>query len=468
MKVLLCTPNRGNNATIQFGIAYIVSYLRQQIPNVEVKIVDETIGENIEEEVFKFQPNIVGISALTPHVEDAYRTLDTIKRNRPDILTVIGGVHSSALPNEALKHADIVVVGAGEKIFTEIVKAFSSQNEDFILQEMIDVGIIEGSPLPIEDYPEIPFDLLKMEKYIEGYFYPTLSGRIVALFSSFHCNYACPFCYNSKHHSKPMFFSTEYLVKTILFLHEKYNVNSFYMVDDDPLANIERLRELSLLFEKYKINSWIKWTCQTRVNTVNVEVLSLIKKMGCVSVAYGLESGNQRMLSYWKNNTVKLSESEDAIKMAHSFGLKVIGTFIVGWIDETEKEIRETYNWILNQDSLSYANIGTITPFPATKVWEECERRGIKLPIEGEYSNLIPTTVTEKTLLINQTMKRSEYFKLFNEVTRVTRLYSIMKNNPSYSQFFKLGKVGVWCWVMHPTKMVKLLLKVRIYKRLKQ
>src|SRR4030042_1198358 len=107
-KVALINPGR----KLEFGtseplnLEYIAANLEKN--GIEVKIIDELVGQNIEKEIKKFNPDIVGITATTPLIYDAYKVADMCREM--GIKTVIGGVHTSVLPQEALPHADIIVV----------------------------------------------------------------------------------------------------------------------------------------------------------------------------------------------------------------------------------------------------------------------------------------------------------------------------------------------------------------------
>jgi len=98
LKVALVVPTKKGRFTygtcVPFGIAYIASYLKKEVPSCEVIIIDATIGHNVDETLFTFQPDIVGVTATTPQILDAYNLGDMLRLNRPDILTVVGGVHA--------------------------------------------------------------------------------------------------------------------------------------------------------------------------------------------------------------------------------------------------------------------------------------------------------------------------------------------------------------------------------------
>ncbi len=429
------------------------------MPEVQVKIFDETLNIDIQKELETFKPDIIGVTALTPYINETYEFLDTIG---PTIYTVIGGIHASSVPEEALQHANCVVVGEGEIAFYEIVKNYSNGSKT--------TGIVQGKSIEnIDEFPRTPFELLDMDAYIKGHYYPTLPNPSIGLTTGFGCPYRCPFCYNSKRTTKVRYFSAQRIVDEILYLHNKFGVNSFYFYDDDPLLNVKRLKELESLFEKHGITKWIKWACQSRATTVNLPVLQQIKRIGCASIAFGFESVNERMLKYWKNNTIKISDIEKAVKLTDATGITVCATFMFGYIDETLEEMKETYRWILNHDEMAIVTISTIIPFINTMLWEQCEANNC-LPQKIDYSTLTPSLLNEETLIINQKVPKKTYIKFLKEACRMTYLHTETRRNPNYRYFFaKLGKEPVfyWAWLSHPIKMTKLLYRIPAFRRKK-
>jgi len=458
MKVALCVPDFNpllNITCVPFGLGYVAAYLREHTENVEVILVDGMIGHDVRRRLIEFQPDIIGVTASTPQINDAYRLLHWCKVAFKNPLTVIGGIHASALPDEAKEHADIVVVGEGEIAFTQIVKNH--------LPRKPHKSIVYGTPIKnLDDLPYPPFDLFEMEEYIKhGSFLPRLKAPIMNMLTSRGCPFRCPFCGNSCRYTKVRYFSAERVVNEILYVHNHYGVDDFYFSDDEFLLNTKRLKSLALLFKTHGIDKWIRWGCQARTHNLKQETVNLAKSMGCVAVSFGLESGNQRMLNYWKNSTTSVKDHERAIKTTSEAGIATGGSFIFGWVDETLEEMTESFEWILNQDGLVFVGVGTIIPYPATTVWRTCIEKKL-LPNPVDYDRLVPTAYSTRTYIINQTMKPENYEKFLVKVARVTRLYCDLRLNPSIKHFFGLAKSKRWWWtlVFHPRHMFQLFRKV--------
>jgi anaerobic magnesium-protoporphyrin IX monomethyl ester cyclase len=113
------------------NLGYLAGYLERYAREVcEVKIIDGLTGRNIENELLNLQPEIIGLTAMTPLALEAYKIADFSKQNLPHSLVVMGGVHASIMAQEALRHVDVVVRGEGELALLEIVRKVSEKKKN--------------------------------------------------------------------------------------------------------------------------------------------------------------------------------------------------------------------------------------------------------------------------------------------------------------------------------------------------
>lgn len=458
MRVALVVPKskiRFNDACAPLNLGYIASYLRKHMPNVEIKIVDGMAGDNPTRELFKFQPDIVGITATTPQAPEAYRLADSIRRNRPDILVVIGGVHASALPHEALEHAHIIVVGEGEEVFRKIVAGElpNSTKAHFIYQ---------GKPLEnIDDIPSPAFDLLKMREYLKhGPPFPRLKHPIMSMVTSRGCPFKCPFCHNSFRRYKPSYFSAKRIADEIEYFISEYGIKSVFFNDDEFFVNVKRLKKLAVEFKQRGINKRIKWGCQARVNSINPFVLELAKRMGCVCISPGFESASQRVLDYLKCGTTKVEDAEKAIRLCNEYGIVVGGSFIFGTPTETLEEMKQTFRWF-EHNPLKFIGINTIIPYPGTLIWKYAKHNGL-LPENVDYELLVPTSVPSETYIINRSVPKRKFIRFVTEIQRIAWVITQARLHPTVTDFSKMAryKTWWWMWLFHPHRMLKLVLGI--------
>ena len=189
-KVALVVPGKNELYAIQepLNVGYIASYLEKN--DVNVKIIDQLAGQNVKKEIKKFQPDIVGITGTTSVIVDAYEIADMCRKS--GILTVMGGSHSSALPNEALQHANVVVKGEGEYAMMDIVnEKFTSGilTKDYIKD-------LDSMPSPARHLMQMDFYLRTRDRIQETYlaFIPPKT-KTASVITSRGCPYNCMFLF---------------------------------------------------------------------------------------------------------------------------------------------------------------------------------------------------------------------------------------------------------------------------------
>jgi len=455
MKVALCVPEYNsalNETCVPYGLASIAGYLREQVPSVEVKIFDGMAKHDVHARLLEFQPEVIGVTASTPQALDAYKLLHWCKTALKNPLTVIGGVHASALPEEAKEHADVVVVGEGELAFTEIIKD--------LMNGIRAKGIIQGEYIQdLDSLPPTPFDLVDVKEYLaHGPWLPGLESPVMNGVSSRGCPYNCCFCKNSTRKDPVRYHGAKRIVDEILYIHNRFGVTSFYFSDDEFLLNVKRLREIAELFKHYGMLEWIRWACQARTKNTTLETLKLAKSMGCVTIAFGLESGCQKSLEYWKTGTTSVEDNMRALRFSKMVGIIGGGSFIFGGPHETLEDMQEGLEWILNNDVLFFAGVGTLIPFPGTSVWNYCKKIG-SLPKNVDYKRLVPTSFAERTYFVNSHMPLVVYRRFLVHATRLMRIYCDARLSKG---FFGLSRSlrWWWGWAFHPLYMLKLVKQV--------
>ena len=454
-KIALVVPSTSlklaSDCSPPLGLAYLASYVRAKVADVEVKIIDGVAGQVPDWEISHFKPDLVGITATTPLAKDAYLLADNAPKIMPNVTVVLGGPHVSVMSKEALEHCDYVVVGEGEQAFADIIKEVMTKGKPKKPQ------IVQGAPVEnLDVVPSPAYDLLNMEFYLSRRFLePLMMAPVLGLVTSRGCPFRCAFCYNFGRSSKVRYFSAKRVVEDLLFLHQKYGVSNFFFQDDEFLINFERLKELASLFKAYSIDKWIRWGCQARVTTLNKELLSLVETMGCVLIVPGMESYNPRILKYLKSGSVKQSDLAQAVKLFEHSKVTLFGNFVVGTPTETLKEMWESVKFFVCSPSLSSMIVNVLTPYPGTKVWSDCQNAGL-LPAKVDYSKLVPTREGGFNV---STVKPKDFNRYLKHVDRITWLFRTVRCKPSLGRFFGLwrAKTWWWMWLVYPKFMFTLL-----------
>ena len=369
MKVALINPAaKGVKYSVEpMGLGYIAGYLEQN--GIEVKIIDQMAGDDVSKEITIYHPDIAGITSMTPMVMDAYGIADMCRRMK--ILTIMGGPHPSAMPEEALGHADVVVVGEGELAMLDIIKKGISSG--IISRPYLED--IDEIPLPSRRLMKQRFDLhtgnkLKMSMLaFLGSALPLVKSASVL--TSRGCPFRCIFCPNSLRQPPVRFHSAARVLEDIRRLKADYGVEVITFLDDNFLVNKPRLEEIcrKMIEEKLKIT----WCCGASAHFIDRKTVEMIREAGCRLVAFGVESGSQRILNVLGKSTT-VEQNKEAMKICKEAGLLVHASFMLGNPTETIEDVRLTQKFIRQtQPDVFYVNI--TTPYPGTKLWESYQER---------------------------------------------------------------------------------------------
>lgn len=319
--------------------------------------------------------DLVGISTITTTAPEAYSILERVKRDS-HAPVVMGGPHVTFLPEEALhRGADFVIRGEGEYAFVELVRRLQAGEDDFSdIPGMSYRNPGKGDTLVhnpgaprVENLDDLPWpDLTLIHNFEKIPIIPVMTSR--------GCPHNCKFCSVTKMFGRRYRFrDTEDVLRELETLHRRNPRASIFFYDDNFTASTRRTKELLRGMLERGIN--VKWTAQATVHVVrDRELLELMRDSGCLFLYLGLESINPRTLElYRKEQTVQ--EIAEAVKVLHSYKIRVHGMFVLGSDEDDVKTIRETVRFArrLKIDTVQFL---VLTPLPGTETYEELWRQG--------------------------------------------------------------------------------------------
>ena len=424
MKVLLINPSfkrkigktdRISPTLPPIGLAYLASVLKKE--GIDVKILDLNILNLNKKQIIKFvneyQPEVIGLSAVTITICKVFNIAQTIKKENPKIQIVFGGPHPTSLPNESIEQEfiDFVVVGEGEITFLELIKELNKKGKknfkkiDGLVFKNKDKIIINKRREPIKDLDSLPFpaiELLPLDKYKSR---DSKYRKFMTILTSRGCPGRCTFCNKLIFGDVCYMKSAENIIKEIEFLNKKYGYKEFHILDD--LFTNDRKRVVDFCNLLIKKNLKIKWKCCNgiRVGTVDLELLKLMKKTGCYMLNYGAESGNQKILNKMRKGQT-LKQIENAVKLTKKAGINCGCCFMFGNLGENEETMQQTIDFAkkLNPD---IAMFSILIPYPGTPVRTVIEKEG-KIFIENweEYDNFEGKAIFEHGELKKEVMEK--------------------------------------------------------------
>lgn len=390
MKILLVNPSQykiyGNMKMPDYppmGLAYLGAVLENAGHNVSIVDID---AEKITDEMFvniAKEYDIVGFTATTPTYENALRLAELIKDD--DIITILGGIHATLMPDECAKTGvfNFIVRGEGEKTMLELCNGQDIHTINGI--SFIDGDEVIHNPDRelIDDMDTIPFPAWYLFKH-HKYSYPdSLTGSVMPVITSRGCPSNCTYCCSKfMFKRKIRFRSAKNIVDEIEMLTNIYKVKEIHFWDDNFTFNRERVFELRNEILRRGINLKFAFPNGLRTDKVDEEILKCLKEMGVYNISFGVESGNQDILNNMKKGTT-LKQIENAYAISKKHGMETWGFFIIGTPKDTKESIMDTINFAkkINPD---IAKFHILKPFPKTEVFDELNKKG--LITEYDYS----------------------------------------------------------------------------------
>ena len=350
MKIALINPNQHlDYPQPHLGLLSIAGVSQQQ--GHGVMYIDANAHNLSNQEVIEQIEcvDMVGITATSLSYPAALELAKAIRQDNHHRFMVLGGIHGSLFPDEVIKEAifDAVVIGEGERLMP-------------LVSELRDKGIYSNHlPIVIDDIQPLPYWLLDGFRPRIAYgrhqeFMPILTAR--------GCPYNCSFCSNVVFGKKYREQSVVNVLREIDTLRMRYGVGEIKIYDDVFTMDKSRAIELS-----QRIAGSVAWSCMTRVNLVDRNVLKNMKLGGCYSIAYGLESGDAGILKSISKNTT-LEQGEAAVRYAHEAGIRVIGYFMLGALGETLETINKTIEYAIAL-KLDHAQFSITAALPGSELY---------------------------------------------------------------------------------------------------
>jgi len=370
------------------NIASLAAFLLSN--GIDTRIVDFEVeplsGDDFAARVSDYEPDLVGFTCLSATVVAASRLARVVKSCCPDALVVAGGPHISAMPQRSLQEFeafDVAVFGEGEKTLLELCQR-ASEGSRPVLKGVRGVAYRDGSQITIEqprplirDLDALPFParhLLNLELYRAG---PTpgvadTSSRSTVLFTSRGCTEDCSFCASKITFSRRLRFrSAEHVLAEVKQCIEKFHFDHYTIDDDTFTLNRKRLAKLLEGFAQLGIS----WDCDTRVNAVDRDMLANMKAAGCKKVAFGIESGSDRIRKLIKKRITE-EQIVTAFDAARRVGLATEAFFIIGsHPSETLDEVKMTLR-LAKRVAPDFIVVNVVTPFPGTELYNIMQAGG--------------------------------------------------------------------------------------------
>lgn len=402
------------------SLGYLSSIAKQE--KFTTKIISPNIIPNFSEEKFyeiikKEKPKYCAFTTFTTQVFNAYRLIRIAKKEGCIIL--IGGAHVSSLgANEIEKEcpeADYLFLGESDNTFRKFLKG------------KIKNKIIRSGKF-IKDLNLLPFP--DRSAYLEnGWAFDSnyLFKPLHILISSRGCPYNCRFCFKDT-------FGFKYRQRSIDNVldecEEIKNMGGKELFFIDDLFALNKKWIIDFCKEKIRRGINLPFKCLERIDGLDLESLSWLKKAGCHTVSVGIESGDQDVIN-WVRKNITLSQAKEAIKMIHHAGINVEAFFIIGHLIDNRKSVNKTIQFAseLNAD---FPRFFLFSPYPGSQVWKEMpeeykEKYWLKR-VESDLRSSNPISICEipsKELVVLWHKAHDRAYSNINYLSNVIRNFQL-------------------------------------------
>lgn len=381
-RVLLVTPPYHSGVVEAAGVwmplhyAYLAGHARKA--GAEVQLYDAMSlfhgHAEIAKEIERFEPDIVGVTAITAMEPDAREICRTAKRLRPQALTVMGNVHPTFCWKELLAEEpaiDAVVRGEGEETLAKLVQAVSAgSGMDRIagLAWRKDGAPVANVPRAFHkdlDALEPAWDLIDWPRY---FYRPSPEGRLAIVSSSRGCSQMCSFCSQQRFWERSWRGrSPEAFVAELELLRDRHGVRVAMLSDETPTKDPARWRRVLERLVERKVG--VELLMETRVDDIlrDEALLPLYREAGVSHIYVGVESTRQATLDLYRKD-IQVEQSRRAIELINQHGIVTETSFVLGTPDETKESIAQTVE-LAKWYAPDMAFFLALTPWPYADIY---------------------------------------------------------------------------------------------------
>ena len=352
--------------------------------------------------------DVVGFRCYSRDHNYVNHHVNIVRQANPAALILTGGPHPSALPEFVLSgmpNLDFAWKAEAEEGLPDLLSYFAEHGRE-IPENLLETvsGLVWRSPstgLPVVNQPSFgkdldsyglpAWDLADPESYpgaIWDEYYPILTTR--------GCPYPCTYCNTPGLSGRKLRHRTvEHVIEELRLLKNRYGVRRFSIIDDEFTLNKHYATRFSEALIEADLD--LKWDCPVgvRLNSLYPELLQVMEAAGCENLAVGIESGNQRIQELIKKKVTVETIREKAAMISGCSDIQIVGYFMIGFLDETEEEIRDTIR-LASELGLRRANFNVVIPIPGTALFDEVVEQGLLKVEEINWDTLTSDQIAFK------------------------------------------------------------------------
>ncbi len=408
------------------------------------KIKDYSVEKgDLKADIIDFKPDAVLINIASTNFKNDIEAVKTVKKANKNILTITTGAHFLTFNTSVLEkylELDIIIKGEPEAVLKDIIDN-KPLSEIAGITYKKDNQIVDNPKRDfIENLDKLPFParhLIKNDLYTR----PDNGEKQAIIRVAAGCPYHCFFCLATPVSGNIVRYrSAENIIAEIKECKEKYDIKNFVFWSDLFTADKKRVKEIcdKIISEKLNIN----WSANSRVDTIDIETLKMMKNAGCTLMSFGIESGSQEILDKIGKKITK-QDAVSAIKMCKEIGMKTFTYFVLGLPWENEKNIQETIDFSIELDA-DYVNYYTATVLPGTKFYEYVIENNLgDIDNKDFYANPYYYPCVPTKYLTKEQIKEFHKKAVKNFYLRPKYIFKKLKEISNFKQFMNYFEAGM-------------------------
>lgn len=438
-------PSARQHYAPPLGIMSLASFLRDRRPNAEIRIIDMLAhglsADETARQAMVFEPDLIGVSAMSYEAEAMSDLAAAIKKLRPDLPIIAGGPHATTSPEQALaiRGLDYIVRGEGELTFMDFITRVLEQGADpgqvpglgfrrdgaaVINPPREEIVDLDSLSLPAYDLIDLPI-YWKLPRFGTTY----VHAQYASVFSSRACPYHCTYCHRifgtRFRAQKP-----ETVLRDLSILHHQFGVREIQFVDDCFNLDKKRVQQICAGVRERGLRFSISFPNGIRGDLMDQELLDDLKSIGVYRITYAIETASPRIQTFIKKN-VKLDKLKQVIAWTDERDIMADGFFMLGFPGETRDEIQMTLDYALSS-RLTSANFWFVTPFRGTELHAQAQELGFN-PIEKTQALHYFDPETQLSQVPPAELKalaQKTFIRFYLDPRRLLRILTLFPNKP--------------------------------------
>ncbi|MEK7447853.1 MAG: radical SAM protein [Planctomycetota bacterium] len=328
----------------------------------------------LEKRLKSFAPDLIGLSVYTSHFHQAKSYVAYLKSFLPDVKIILGGIHCAIYSTETMRQipaVDFACTGEAEMVLPEFIKRWEKRESFEGIRGLVwrdgDNIKYAGKADLCQDLDSVPFPARHLIPNHKYYNFISTRRNYTVLNTSRGCPFHCIFCEAGGQKWRAR--SPENIAAEFAECYEKYGIREIDIFDSSFTINKERVMKVCNLLIKNGLAKKMIWDVRSRVDTIDEEMLEIMKKAGCYRIFYGIESGNSEILKKIRKAS-NVKRIEEIIKKTDKIGISAFGYFLIGSPGETLETCRQTINFA-KRLPLDFAIFNCLVAFPKTELYEK-------------------------------------------------------------------------------------------------